>query len=252
MVDLIRAVIVDDEPNNVANLVQLLSKHCPQVVVAGSTYDVSSARELILSEKPDLVFLDISMPGQTGFDLLRSIPAPDFDVIFVTAFNQYGIQAVKFSALDYILKPIDIRELREAVAKALERQNLRQKNGQLENLLSLLKHRQEKEEHRIALPGSRETRFVHPAQIVRCEASNNYTHFFLSGNEKWVVSRPIFEYEELLGEYGFLRCHQSHLVNRKFIRSWVKEDGGCLLMEDGALIPISRQKRELVRQALRH
>lgn len=248
---MIRAVIVDDEPNNVTNLVQLLERHCPQVVMAGTAYDGNAALEVIQSLRPDLVFLDISMPGGTGFDLLSRIPAPDFDVIFVTAFHQYGIQAIKFSALDYLLKPIDVQELRQAVDKAQGRRADRQQKGQLENLLELLRHQQRKEEHRIALPGTKETRLVHPARIVRCEASNNYTTFFLQGGEKYLVSRPIFEYEEMLRDYGFLRCHQSHLVNKAFIRSWVKEDGGYLLLEDNTAIPVSRQKRELIRDWMR-
>jgi len=180
--------------------------------------------------------------------MLRSLPDPQFDIIFVTAYDQYGIQAVKFSALDYLLKPIDVNELTLAVDKALLRKEHKNKNGQLENLLQLIRHQQDREEHRIALPGAKETRFVQPAQIIRCEASNNYTTFYLANAEKWVVSKPIYEYEELLQTYGFLRIHQSHLVNRKFIKSWVKEDGGYLLLENGTPIPVSRQKKELIRQ----
>src|ERR1700761_698581 len=134
MAELIRAVIVDDEPNNVENLTQLLERHCPQVRVTGAAYDAVTARAAILELKPDLVFLDISMPGQTGFELLRNLPAPDFDVIFVTAFHEYGIQAIKFSALDYLLKPIDVAELRQAVDKALARRADRHQKDQLENL----------------------------------------------------------------------------------------------------------------------
>ncbi len=248
---MIRAIIVDDEPNNVTNLVQLLGRHCPEVVVTGTAYDSASGKDLIIGQKPDLVFLDISMPGQTGFDLLRNIPSHDFDVIFVTAFHEYGIQAIKFSALDYLLKPIDINELKQAVDKARSRREDRQQKGQLENLLQLLRHQQQKEEHRIALPGAKETRLVPPALIIRCEASNNYTTFYLQGGEKYLVSRPIFEYDQMLSDYGFLRCHQSHLVNKRFIRSWVKEDGGYLLLEDNTAIPVSRQKRELIRDWMR-
>lgn len=247
---MIRAVIVDDEPNNVENLSQLLERHCPQVTIAGTAYDSVSGRDAILGLRPDLVFLDISMPGQTGFDLLRNLTAPEFDVIFVTAFHEYGIQAIKFSALDYLLKPIDVSDLRQAVDKALTRRADRRQKDQLENLLELLKHQQQKQEHRIALPGARETRLVHPARIVRCEASNNYTTFFLQDGEKYLVSKPIFEYEEMLRDYGFLRCHQSHLVNRAFIRSWIKEDGGYLLLEDNTAVPVSRQKRDLIKSLL--
>jgi two-component system, LytTR family, response regulator len=248
---MISAVIVDDEPNNVANLAQLLGRHCPQVTVTGTAYDSAVGKDVILEKRPDLVFLDISMPGQTGFDLLRAIPSPDFDVIFVTAFHEYGIQAIKFSALDYLLKPIDVTELKQAVEKAQSRSENRRQKGQLENLLQLLRHQQEKEGHRIALPGTRETRLVPPSLIIRCEASNNYTTFYLQGGEKYLVSKPIFEYEEMLKDYGFLRCHQSHLVNKRFIRSWVKEDGGYLLLEDNTAVPVSRQKRDAIREWMR-
>ena len=246
---MIQAIIIDDEPNNVTNLTLLLARHCPEVQVVTTAYDAAKAREVIGIHRPELVFLDISMPGEDGFDLLRSIPDPDFDVIFVTAYDQFGIQAVKFSALDYLLKPIDAGELRQAVDKALQRKKGR--NGQLENLLDLIRHRQAPEEHRIALPGAKETRFVRTARIIRCEASNNYTTFYLDDTEKWVVSKPIFEYEELLSPYGFLRPHQSHLVNKRFVRSWVKEEGGYLLLEDGTQIPVSRAKKELIRDWVR-
>jgi len=249
---MIQAVIIDDEPNNITNLTQLLGRHCPEVQVVATAYSSREGKDIILSHRPDLVFLDISMPENNGFDLLRSIPDPGFDIIFVTAYDQYGIQAVKFSALDYLLKPIDVPELRQAVNKALLRKDHKQQNGQVENLLQLLQHRQDKEEHRIALPGARETRFVRTAQIVRCEASNNYTSFYLSNGEKVIVSKPIYEYDELLGPYGFLRPHQSHLVNKRFIKSWVKKDGGYLLLEDGTPIPVSRAKKELIREWVRH
>ncbi|TDW95676.1 LytR/AlgR family response regulator transcription factor [Dinghuibacter silviterrae] len=247
---MIRAVIVDDEPGNVQNLVQLLERHCPEVAVSGTAYDAAHGKTVILEQRPDLVFLDISMPGESGLDLLKSLPAPEFDVIFVTAFHQYGIQAIKLSALDYLLKPINIQELRHAVSKALAKNDGRRQQALLENLVHLLQDRQQMESHRIALPGAKETRLVQPSRIIRCEASNNYTTFFLQGNEKIVVSKPIFEYEELLGGYGFIRCHQSHLVNKAHIRSWIKEDGGYLLLEDNTAIPVSRQKRDLIRSIM--
>lgn len=244
---MIRAVIIDDEPHNVTNLLKLLDRHCPEVEVTGTALNAEEGKTLIEQDQPDMLFLDISMPGGTGFDLLRSLGQTNFDVIFVTAFNQFGIQAVKFSALDYLLKPIDPEELKSAVAKAILHKDVKQRGAQLENLIQILKHRQEKEEHRIALPGAKETRFVRPAQIVRCEAENNYTFFYLDDGEKWIVSRPIYVYEELLKDYGFMRTHQSHLVNRKFVRSWIKEDGGHLVLEDHSTVPVSRQKKDLIR-----
>jgi two-component system LytT family response regulator len=246
-----RAIIVDDETNNIDNLRFMLEKYCPQVQVVATAGNASDGKKCILEYQPDLLFLDIQMPEQNGFDLLRSLVNYSFEVIFVTGFDKYGIQAIRFSAIDYLLKPIDHEELKMAVHRAGERILMKNQNHQLENLMKTLQLSQQRSEHRIALPSSKETRFVKTTQIVRCEADNNYTVFYLDGGEKIVVSRPMFEYDELLSDYGFLRCHHSHLVNKAFVRSWVKEDSGYLMMDDGDLVPISRVKRDMVKQALR-
>lgn len=247
---MLRALIIDDEPNNIDNLTALLGKHCPDVIMAGSAGQADEGKKLILELGPDLVFLDIQMPGKNGFDLLSSLDSYGFEIIFVTAYDQYGIQAVKFAALDYLLKPVNIEELKKAVQKAVEKSRLKKQNLQLENLIHLLKQQQQKEEHRIALPTARETRFAYPADIVRCESSNNYSFFYFSSGEKLIVSRPIYEYEELLTPYGFIRCHQSHLVNKKYIRSWIKEDGGYLLLSDNTQLPVSRQRKDIIKTEL--
>ena len=204
----------------------------------------------ILQHNPDIVFLDIQMPGKTGFEMLQSLKNHNFELIFVTAFDQYGIQAVKFSALDYLLKPINTEELKNAVHKAIYRSTEKRQNKKLENLLQVLEHRQEKELHRIALTSAKETRFIRTQDIIRCQSSNNYTTFFLSDGEKIMTSKPIFEYEEILVNYGFIRCHQSHLINKLHIKSWVKENGGFLLLDDNTQVPISRQKKEYVKMEL--
>jgi two-component system, LytTR family, response regulator len=244
------AVLIDDEPNNIDNLRVLLREYCPMVLVMATAADADQGGEVIKRFQPDLVFLDIQMPGQNGFQLLQSLDKVDFEVVFVTAYDQYGIQAIKFSALDYLVKPIKIRELEAAVTKAAERRRQKTHNLQLENLLQLLQPRQQRDEHRIALPALKETRFVRPRDVIRCESSNSYTTFYLNTGEKLTVSKPIYEYENLLKEYGFVRCQQSHLINIHYIISLVKEDGGYLILENGVRIPVSRNKRELVRSAL--
>lgn len=241
---MLNAIIIDDEPNNVINLKTLVENYCPEVIVCGTALNAEAGIALINEKAPDLVFLDIQMPGINGFDLLRLLPTINFEVVFVTAFDKYGIQAVKFSALDYLLKPVNIEELKSSVEKAVRKNTAKEKRQQLENLLSFIEHKQDKQEHRLALPSSRETRFVNPADIIRCESSNNYTTFYFKDNNKLTVSKPIYYYEEILEPYGIKRCHQSHLVNRKFIKSWVKDDGGYLLLEDGSRVPISRQQKE--------
>jgi len=243
-----RAVLIDDEKNNLDNLESLLRTYCPGVEVVATATNAGEGTTAILQARPDLVFLDIQMPGKTGFDLLRDLTSYEFEVIFVTAFDHYAIQAVRFAAVDYLLKPLNIAELQSAVGRAEARSRQKRQNGQLENLIRLL--RQQKDEHRIALVTLKETRFVPTGEILRCEASNNYSIFFLAGGVKLTVSRPIYEYEELLQDYGFIRCHQSHLVNRKYVKSWVKEDGGYLLLDNGDQVPVSRNKKETVVRAL--
>lgn len=246
----ISAVIIDDEQNNIDNLEILLRQHCPQVEIVGQALNATEGEKLILEYAPDIVLLDLQMPGKNGFDLLRSLKTYNFEIIFVTEFDQYGIQAVKFSAIDYLLKPIDTEELKYAIHKAIYRSTEKKQNKKLENLLQVLTNRQQKNLHRIALTSARETRFIKTADILRCESSNNYTSFFLITGERIMVSKPIFEYEELLGDYGFLRCHQSHLVNKKYIKSWVKDDGGFLVLENDKEIPVSRLKKEYIKNEL--
>lgn len=244
----INALLIDDEKNNLDNLQALLALYCPQVQVIGQALDAATAKEQITRLRPDLLFLDIQMPGTSGLELLQQLPDPSFELIFVTAHDQYGIQAVKFAAVDYLLKPIDTTELQHAVKKAADRLAVKTKNTTLENLLQLLQ--KNKDEHRIALPSLKQTRFLYTRQIIRCESDNNYCYFFLDNGEKLLVSKPIYEYDSLLAPYGFIRCHQSHLVNKHYIRSWVREDGGFLLLENGDRIPVSRMKKEAVQEAL--
>ena len=247
---LIRAVIIDDEKNNIDNLSILLKELFPELNIIGEATDAVYAEKLIMQYKPDIVFLDIQMPGRSGFDLLTSLAVHHFELIFVTAFDQFGIQAVKFSAIDYLLKPVNAEELRKAVQKAISRILEKKQNKQLENLLNVLQNQQLKDTHRIALPSSKEIRFIRTKEIIRCESSNNYTTFIILNGESIVTSKPIFEYEEILQGYGFIRCHQTHLVNKRYIKSLVKQDGGYLLLENGSKIPISRLKRELVKKEL--
>lgn len=247
---MINALIIDDEPINIINLQRLLEQHCPDVQVTGTANGAAEGIVAIQQLRPDLVFLDIQMPDKSGIDMLKELPSPNFALIFVTAYDQYGIQAVKFAAMDYLLKPVDTGELKIAVDKAAVAISKKKQHQQMQYLVEILQQGQQKEEHRIALPSLKETRFVYTRDIVRCESSNSYTHFYLKDGEKITVAVSIYEYEEMLGPYGFLRCHQSHLVNKKFVRSMVKESGGYLLMLDGSMIPVSRSKRDELKKGL--
>lgn len=245
---MITAVIIDDEQNNIDNLKSLLQKHCDEVEVSGTAINAKEGRRIISLNDPDLVFLDIQMPGENGFELLQSISKYSFEVIFVTAFDQYGIKAVKFAAIDYLLKPINIGELKIAVKRVIDKKDNNHQNNQLENLMQLLKENHK--EHRIALASAHDIRYVKPSDIIRCESSNNYTTFHFVSGEKLLISKPIYFYEDLLQDYHFIRCHQSHLVNKKFITSFIKEDSGYLLLEDETRLPVSKSKKEKIKEWL--
>jgi two-component system LytT family response regulator len=189
------------------------------------------------------------MGKHSGFDLLNMLTEKPFEVVFVTAYDQYGIQAVKFAALDYLLKPVNPDELIHAVAKAKERIKHKVQNEQLNFLLQQIK-KPETIAQKIALPQHNEIRYVTLNEILRCEADNTYTNFFLSNGDKILISKPLKEYSDMLKPHGFLRTHQSHLVNPSFVKSWIKEDGGMLLMKNNDKIPVSRPNREIVKDLL--
>lgn len=242
-------IIIDDELNNIENLQNIIIKYCNEIIVLDTATNADSAYEKIISLQPDLIFLDIQMPGKSGFELLKMFSEINFEIIFITAYDKYGIQAIKFSALDYLLKPIVVDDLKTAVEKAQKRIARKNQNLSIENLLEFIK-RGQNESPKIALPTSNEISYVKTDEIIRCEAYDNYTYFFLNDGSKILVSKPLKEFSEILLPFNFLRTHQSHLVNIQFIKSYLKEDGGKLLMKDLTKIPISRQKRTIVKNAL--
>ena len=238
----IKAILVDDEPKSRNNLHDLLQEYCRQVEIVGEAASATEALKLIKQQEPELIFLDIEMPGGSGFDLLKSLNDQNFEVIFVTAFDQYGIQAVKFCAIDYILKPIDIFELSKAVEKA-QAQILRKKeNRRLVELVANIDRPED--EKRIALPLADKIEFIVVNQIVRLEADGNYTRIFMDCKKEYLVCKTLKEYQEILEHHNFLRTHQSHLINCRKIAAYIKTDGGYILMTDGSSVPISRQKRD--------
>jgi len=243
-----KAIIVE-ESANVKNLTILLNKYCPQVEILGFANNNQDGLSLFEVEKPDLLFLDIQLDNDTGFNLLKLLPKKDFEVIFVTAYDNYGIQAIKFAALDYILKPIDIDELVSAVNKAEIKLKEKHQTMQLDFLVSHIK-RDHAVPLKIALPQQKEIVYVLLTNIVRCEAEGTYTFFYLKNGEKILVSKVLKEYAELLENNGFIRTHQSHLVNLTFVKSWLKEDGGMLLLETGEKIPVSRPHKDKVKHQL--
>lgn len=234
------AIIVDDELNNRENLRHLLILHCPGIEIVGQAASVSEAMHLIKKVSPAVVFLDIEMPGGNGFSLLEKLQPINFQVIFVTAFDSYALNAIKFSALDYILKPIDKDELTGAVAKLRPVNNNQQ--PQLSNLNNFLKG----ESRKIALSLSDEIRLVELSNIVRIEADNNYCHFVLKNDERVLVSKHLGHFYDILKNQGFARVHQSHLINKAALERFVKKDGGYLVLDNGDQVPVSRTQKEHV------
>lgn len=240
---MLKCIIVDDEQKSRNNLRDLLLEYC-QIEIAGEASSAFEALRLIKKEEPDLLFLDIEMPGGSGFDLLKSLQYQNFEVIFVTAFDKYGIQAVKFCAIDYILKPIDIFELSKAVEKAQAQVSWKKENRRLTELVANLDRSED--EKRIALPLADKIEFIAINQIIRLEADSNYTRIFLENQKDYLVCKTLKDYQEILEPHNFLRTHQSHLINCRKISAYVKIDGGYISMSDGSSVPISRQKREEV------
>lgn len=242
----IRAIIVDDEINARENLKGALQSYCPEVAIVGEAENALGAITLIQNENPTLVFLDIEMPNGNGFKVLEFFKNPGFQVIFVTAYDQYAIKAIRFSALDYILKPIDIMLLKAAIER---HHNFKENDQRLQQFIT--NNQLPTNNKRIALPLADKIHFIEVQDIVSCKGEGSYTTVYKTGKEKFLVSKPLIEYEDLLIEFGFIRTHKSHIVNRKHISTFVKSDGGYLLMSDGSNIPVSRRKKEEVLHILK-
>ncbi|MVM32880.1 response regulator [Spirosoma sp. HMF4905] len=247
----LRAVIIDDETNARQALSNLLQLLCPDVELVGEAKNVDLGIELIKNEKPDLVFLDIQMPGKTGFDLLAAFEKADFGVIFTTAYQEYAIRAFRFSAIDYLLKPIDPDELQAAVGKY--KSQLVGINPQQVKILkeyideprqARLNERTKNAHQRIALPTAEGIHFVQMTDIIQCESLGSYTKFHLTGSKPIVVSRLLKEYEEILDNYYFFRVHQSNIVNLEHIKRYVKGDGGQVWLSDNTEVEVSRRRKE--------
>lgn len=238
----IKSVIIDDEVHNLENLKRLLENNCPDVNVLDVANSVEEGLELIRNNAIDLVFLDIEMPNKNGFDFLEAIDDINFEVIFVTAYNQYALKAIKSCALDYLMKPVAISELKEAVLKVSEVVANKLENQKLKTLMDNLK--QINKPQKIALPTAEELYFVSIEDIVRCKAENNYTQFFLTNNTTVLVSKTLKEWDDLLSSNNFIRTHQSHLINAVHVKSFVKKDGGYILMNDGSMVSVSKGRKE--------
>ena len=240
---MIRTLIVDDEKNNRQLISDLLIQHFPNVAVIGEADGVKSGIEAIRKLSPELVLLDIRMEDGDAFDLLNQLGNIDFKIIFITAYEEYALKAIKFSALDYLLKPIMLKELKLAIEKA-EKQLIRDLQLQLSELKNNLQPNQKK---RIVLHSAEKLQLIPVQKIIRCEAERNYCMFFLENSEKIIVSSPMKDFVDILSEQGFFRLHKSHLVNLSYVESYLKADGGYVVLTDGTELPVAmRKKNQLI------
>lgn len=243
----IRTVIVDDELRARETIKEMLGIYCPNIEVVGEGIDVLSGLQTIKKLTPDLVFLDIKMPDGTGFDLLKRIDKKEFALIFLTAFDEYAIKAFKFSAIDYLLKPLDPDELITAVKRVEE--NLITPYSQIAHLLDNV-NSIKRESKKIVLKTAESIYLVNVNEIIRCEATGNYTQFFLKDQKPVLVSKTLKDYDEILSDFGFFRVHQSHLVNLKHIIRLDKADGGTLILNYDQKTPVSTRRKEALIKAL--
>jgi len=250
---MLKAIIVDDEEKNREGLARMIDQFCHDVAVVGKAESASAAKKAIQEHQPDLVFLDIEMPGGNGFSLLEEMPNPNFQVIFTTAHADYAIKAIKFAALDYLLKPININELKTAVEKAIINMNAAQDGSLLKKKIEVLKDNRKNEGfdfEKIALPTSDGIDFYKISEILRCEADRAYCKFHMLNGQKVVVSKPLKEFEDLLEECNFFRVHKSNMINLNQIKKYVKGKGGYLILSDDSHVDVSVRRKEALMDVL--
>ncbi|MCF8357351.1 MAG: LytTR family DNA-binding domain-containing protein [Prolixibacteraceae bacterium] len=238
--DKIRAVIVDDEKKSILTLEKLLEKYCPQVEISGTAMNVDQAVKLIDDLEPELLFLDITMPDGDGFDVIQRVDHRSFEVIFITASNQYAIEAFEFSALHYLLKPINYKELIAAV----ERFEKLRKGGMLHEQVDVLRQSLNNKHEKIILPTAEGLNIIELDRIIRCEADGNYTHFFLKDKKRMIVSKTLNNFDKFLSGLHFFRVHNKHLINMKYIRRYVRGKAGIVIMEDGSQVDVSESRKK--------
>jgi two-component system LytT family response regulator len=239
---MLRVVIVEDETHSREALKSLLMEFCENVEIVGLAGDVDSAVKTIRETKPDVVFLDVELQTGTGFNVLEKTQDIHFDIIFTTAFEQYAVKAIKLSSIDYLLKPIDITELQQAVEKAQVKRSEEDQQKKLETLMSNLETSSGNK--RICLATSDGLEFINVSDIIYCEASGSYTTFYLTNGNKILVSKNLKEYESVLSDQHFMRVHNSFLINLIEVKKFVKSDGGYILMKNNTQISISQKKRD--------
>jgi two-component system LytT family response regulator len=249
---MITALLIDDDDNLRAGMKSLLSRYAPEIAIMGEADSVKTGTELLLKTDPQVVFLDIHLGDGSGFDLLEEVNKRgklNSQIVFITAHEQYAIKAFRFSALDFLLKPVDPDELEKVISKI---KNVLVKSESVAHIDLLLENIRKKVDNfkRIALSTADGIHLFEISDIIRCESEDNYTKFYIKNNKPVMISKTLKEYEDLLTEHGFERIHQSHLINLAYLKSYIKKDGGYVVMADNSNLPISQRKKERLQEII--
>lgn len=251
---MITALLIDDDSNLRNGMRSLLNRYAPEIKILGEADSVKTGIKAMDSLKPQVVFLDIQLTDGTGFDILEKLAQKNgkssSHIVFVTAHEEYAIKAFRFSALDFLLKPVDPEELQKVIEKI---KNTLEKNDNYAHIDLLLENIRKKVDNfkRIALSTADGIHLLEVSDIIRCESEDNYTKFYIKNAKPILISKTLKEYEELLGEHGFERIHQSHLINLSCLKSYIKKDGGYVVMTDNSKLPISQRKKERLQELLK-
>lgn len=251
---MITAVLIDDDSNLRNGMKSLLNRYAPEIKILGEADSVKTGIKVMDSLKPQVVFLDIQLTDGTGFDILENLAQKNgkssSHIVFITAHEEYAIKAFRFSALDFLLKPVDPEELEKVIEKI---KSALEKNDNYAHIDLLLENIRKKVDNfkRIALSTSDGIHLLEVSDIIRCESEDNYTKFYIKNGKPILISKTLKEYEELLAEHGFERIHQSHLINLSCLKSYIKKDGGYVIMADNSKLPISQRKKERLHELLK-
>lgn len=245
---MLKALIIDDEANSRSALKGKLELFSPEVSPIHEASSITSGLEAIALQKPDVLFLDVKLAGETGFELLEKLHEEEIpwkgEVIFTTAHDEFAMKAIKFSALDYLLKPIDPEELVKAIRKVQQRKSMDPNSAGVNVLLENFRHSGDSGGKKIVIPSSDGMHIIKVSDILRCESSSNYTQFFLRTGKNLLASKTLKEFDLLLTDFNFERIHKSHLINMNYVKKYVQSDGGYVVMEDDSRIPVANRKKE--------
>jgi two-component system, LytTR family, response regulator len=246
---MLTAIIIDDESSSRNALKQKLANHCKDIVVIAECENGEDGIKNIEEKKPNIIFLDVEMPRMNGFTMLQQLHNRNFELIFITAYNYYAIKAIKFSALDYLVKPVEVEDLKEAVQRVVQKRRQVSGNERLELLMQNLVD-EKKEQQRLAIPSMEGLQFININDIIYLEAQSNYTIIYLADSHKLTVSKTLKDFEELLPPAIFIRIHHSYIINKNAVEKYIKGEGGQVVMKNNVTLDVSRRKKEEFMKAI--